>query len=123
MTLLTFASASPPNSSNSVFHIIADNSTSASLLASIYDSYSSLFGPDPSSTAASSVPAAYKESDPSRPPEQAARYYRASSVVLTIDGYSTSATMSAAVTGGNAAEGGVADSLLPVNVDPSLLNA
>lgn len=121
ITLLTFASEAPPNG-KSVFHIIADNSTSASLLASIYNSCSSLFGPDPPSTAANSAPSAYNKSDASCPqPEQAVQYYRASSVVLTLDGYNNSAVLSAAVTGGHAGEGGVADSPLPANVDLNLL--
>lgn len=122
MTTLTFLSASPSSNSNSTFHVFADNTTSVSLLASIYDSCSSLFSPNPPSSANNSLPAAYNESDTSRPkPEQAVQYYRASSVALTLDGYNNTAALSDAVTSGNASAGSVADAPLPTNVDQTLL--
>ncbi|PIL30112.1 hypothetical protein GSI_07689 [Ganoderma sinense ZZ0214-1] len=79
------------SSSNTTFHIIADNSTVASLIGSIQSSCSGKFASN-SSTSPSPYGSATLGSDPR--PEGAIQYYRASSVVLTLDGYNNTAALS-----------------------------
>lgn len=82
----------PSASQNTTLHILADNSTVVSLLSSVQSNCSSYL------TSSISQPVPYNDSDPSSPrPEQAVQYYRASSIVLTLDGYNDTAALS----GGN----------------------
>lgn len=75
--------------SNNTFHVVADNSTVNSLIASINANCSSLL----SSSANTTQAEPYDSTQPGEPqPEQAVQYYRASSIVLTEDGYNNSAT-------------------------------
>ena len=98
-------------SSNSTFHIIADNSTVVSLIGSITASCSGKFA---SNSSTSPTPYGSAASDPR--PEGAIQYYRASSVVLTLDGYNNSAALSAN------ASANVQPAPLPGNVDRTLLD-
>ncbi|EIN08255.1 hypothetical protein PUNSTDRAFT_68982 [Punctularia strigosozonata HHB-11173 SS5] len=103
----TFAS----NSSNSTFHVIADNSTAVSLSGSITANCSSFVSTSNSST----TPSAYNSTAPGAPnPVQAVQYYRASSVVLTLDGYNDTAALSDDNT--------TANTPLPSSVDHNLLD-
>ena len=77
------------NTSSTLFHVLADNSTLVSLIDSIRSNCTAL------SSNSSTVPAMYNGSTTSDPqPEQAVQYYRASSVVLTLYGYNNSAALS-----------------------------
>ena len=96
------------SSSNSTFRIISDNSTVVSLIASITANCSGLFS---SNSSTSPVPYGSPTADPR--PEGAIQYYRASSVVLTLDGYNNTAALS---TNANASP-----VPLPPNVDTKLL--
>ena len=64
----------------STFHIVADNSTVTSLIASVRNNCTV-------SSNSSSSPAPFTGSASDPLPEQAVQYYRASSVALTLDGY------------------------------------
>lgn len=76
------------NVSNDTFRVIADGFTVNSLIISIASTCSS-----GNMTATVTLP--LDESDPAAPrPEQAVQYYRASSVVLTLDGYNNTAALS-----------------------------
>lgn len=84
MTQTTFADPS----SNNTFHLLSDNSTVNSLIESV--AANCTLG---NTTALTAI--ALNTSDPSQPrPEQAVQYYRASSVVLTLDGYNDTAALS-----------------------------
>lgn len=84
MTQTTFADPS----SNNTFHLLSDNSTVNSLIESV--AANCTLG---NTTALTATP--LNSSDPSQPrPEQAVQYYRASSVVLTLDGYNDTAALS-----------------------------
>ena len=75
-------------SSNNTFHLLADNSTVNSLIQSVSANCTIS-----NSTSLTAIP--LNTSDPSQPrPEQAVQYYRASSVVLTLDGYNDTAVLS-----------------------------
>ncbi|KAI0063857.1 hypothetical protein BV25DRAFT_368207 [Artomyces pyxidatus] len=98
------------NSMGTTFHILADNSTVASLISTINANCSSYLSVSNSSTA----PIAYDASNTTGPvPEQAIQYYRASSVALTLDGYNNSAAL-----GGDPR---ATASPLPVGIDTALL--
>jgi hypothetical protein len=76
------------SNSNNTFHLLADNETVISLIDAV--SANCTLG---NSTVLQ--PMALNTSDPSSPqPEQAVQYYRASSVVLTLDGYNNTAALS-----------------------------
>ena len=100
------------NSTNTTFHIISDNSTVSSLVSSILanctiflaTNSSSNFTPQPFNTNTTDAPK----------PEQVIQYYRASSTVLTLDGYNNSATLSN--------DGNVTDTTLPSGIDTNLLD-
>ncbi|KAI1787971.1 hypothetical protein LXA43DRAFT_1162256, partial [Ganoderma leucocontextum] len=100
----TFSSAS----SNSTFHVIADNSTVVSLAGSIRVSCSGKF-----SNSSSTSPAPYGSSTSDPQPEGAIQYYRASSVVLTLDGYNNTAVL--------ASDANARPVALPSYVDTQLL--
>ena len=107
----TFTSSAP--SWNSTFHIIADNSTVLSLIGSIAANCSGKF-----SNSASTSPTLYGSSTSDPRPEGAIQYYRASSVVLTLDGYNNTAALGSDSTGGGAKAVTVP---LPSTVDMQLL--
>ncbi|KAG6377300.1 hypothetical protein JVT61DRAFT_15088 [Boletus reticuloceps] len=105
MAEATFAS----NSTNTTFHVLSDNSTVSSLISSIDANCSSSL-----SSSSSTSPQPYNASVPGTPsPSQAIQYYRASSIVLTLDGYNNSATSSS--------DPNVTDSSLPSGIDMTLL--
>jgi len=106
MAEATFAS----NSTNATFHVLSDNSTVSSLITSITANCSSSL-----SSSSSKSPQVYNASAPGAPqPEQAIQYYRASSIVLTLDGYNNSATLSS--------NANATDSPLPSGIDTTLLD-
>ncbi len=80
----------PASSGNATFHVVADNSTVASLITDIRNNCSSVIN----TSSASDAPIAYNDSDASTPkPEQAVQFYRASSVALTVDGYNNTGAL------------------------------
>jgi len=98
------------NSTNTTFHVLSDNSTISSLISSIDANCSSSL-----SSSSSTSPQPYNASVSGAPqPEQAIQYYRASSIVLTLDGYNNSATLNS--------NPNVTDSSLPSGIDTTLLN-
>lgn len=72
---------------SSTFSVIADQSTVSSLLGSVKANCSSLL----SKTNTSSSPTPYTNQSTVPVPEEALQYYRASTVVLTLDGYDSGA--------------------------------
>jgi hypothetical protein len=76
------------NTTGTIYRIVSDNSTVASLITSINDNCTSF---DLGST--SSAPALYTGASSDPQPEQAIQYYRASSVSLTLDGYNNTAAL------------------------------
>lgn len=106
MTQAAFISGS----SNTTFHVLADNSTVTSLISSIKTNCTSVLS-NSSSTSATS----YDPTAPNAPrPEQVIQYYRASSVALTLDGYNNSATFSA--------DENAPNTPLPTNIDTNLMD-
>ncbi|GJE85389.1 hypothetical protein PsYK624_014680 [Phanerochaete sordida] len=104
MTQAAFSDAN----SNNTFHLLADNATVASLIDSVAANCS--LG---NTTALTPMP--LNTSDPSQPrPEQAVQYYRASSVVLTLDGYNDTAALTN--------DSSIPDTPLPTWVDGSFLD-
>ncbi|KIK75334.1 hypothetical protein PAXRUDRAFT_835715 [Paxillus rubicundulus Ve08.2h10] len=98
------------NSMNTTFHVLSDNSTVSSLITSIDANCSSSLSPS-----SSSLPQPFNASAPGTPqPEQAIQYYRASSIVLTLDGYNNSATLSS--------DPNASNSPLPSSIDMALLD-
>ncbi|KAI6138580.1 hypothetical protein BKA82DRAFT_4154451 [Pisolithus tinctorius] len=96
------------SSPNTIFHVLSDNSTIVSLIHSIDANCSHYL-----SSSSSSSPVAFNASSATAPhPEQAIQYYRASSVVLTLDGYNNSVTFSNNTN--------MTDSPLPSNIDTNL---
>lgn len=103
MTQATFSS----NTTNTTFHVVADNSTVTALIASI----------DANCTVASNsstVPLAFNGNASDPKPEQAVQYYRASSVALTLDGYNDTSAL--------ADNSSAPPAPLPPNIDTTLLN-
>ena len=101
---------------NSTFHLISDNSTAISLVKSIADACSSNLNSN--STGSQSItaydPNSNNTSNPK--PEEAVQYYRASSIVLTLDGYNDTTALSQ-----NASTNTV-DTPLPSWIDQNLLS-
>ncbi|KIJ11681.1 hypothetical protein PAXINDRAFT_171634 [Paxillus involutus ATCC 200175] len=98
------------NSMNTTFHVLSDNSTVSSLITSIHANCSSSL-----SSSSSSSPQPFNASAPGTPqPEQAIQYYRASSIVLNLDGYNNSATLSS--------DPNAFSSPLPSSIDMTLLD-
>jgi hypothetical protein len=98
-------------SANSTFHVLSDNFTALALMNTVqlncsYNQNLTFIN--------STSPLPYNDTDPNSPkPEQAIQYYRASSVVLTLDGYNDTAALSNDTT--------LPDTPLPANVDVMLL--
>jgi len=107
LTQAPFTSAT----SNTTFHVIADNATTTSLIQSINANCSTFLNSSSNNTVALSF-------DPnaagSPQPEQAVQYYRASSIALTLDGYNDTAALSNNATG--------PDTPLPSGIDTNLLD-
>ncbi|KXN90331.1 hypothetical protein AN958_04364 [Leucoagaricus sp. SymC.cos] len=98
-------------SSTDTFRLLSDNTTITSLIPNITSSCSPLL-----SSPSSITPSPYPNDGSSPPrPEQAIQYYRASSIVLTLDGYNNSL----AVFGDNDS---IPDAPLPPNTNTGLLN-
>jgi hypothetical protein len=77
------------NATSSIFRVLADNATVATLIPAL-GSCSTL-----SISNSSTSPSPYNDTDPTMPkPEEAVQYYRASSAVLTLDGYNNTASLS-----------------------------
>ncbi|KAL0573658.1 hypothetical protein V5O48_008304, partial [Marasmius crinis-equi] len=105
-TYATFVSNA--SSGNNTYHIVADNSTVASLVASINSKCSSFL--DTTTNNAGILPFNASLTKP----ENAIQYYRASSVVLTLDGYNNSAVFSN--------DTNAPDSPLPTNLNMTVLD-
>lgn len=98
------------NVTSTTFHLLADNATVTSLISTIDGNCSSNLSPSSSTLA---IP--LNTSDPNSPkPEQAIQYYRASSVVLTLDGYNNTAALSG--------DTNAVDTPLPTGIDATLLD-
>lgn len=95
------------NTTNTTFHLVSDNSTVTSLIASISANCTL-------ASNSSTTPSAFNASASDPLPEQGIQYYRASSVVLTLDGYNNTAALTGNVNATPAS--------LPVGVDMTLLN-
>jgi len=97
------------NTQNTTFHILADNTTVVALIAAIGANCSATL-----SNSSSTQPFQYNDTDPhSSKPEQAIEYYRASSVVLTLDGYNNTAALNN--------DSSLPDTPLPTGIDTNLL--
>lgn len=97
------------NSTGTAFHLLADKSTVASLIFSIGTNCSHSLA-----EASSTSPTTFNTSDLNAPkPEQAVEYYRASSAVLTLDGYNNTAMLSN--------DTNTPDAPLPTGIDTTLL--
>jgi hypothetical protein len=105
MTIATFPSSSV---SNSTFRVLADNATVTSLISDIVSSCGSQIN-----GASSIQPTTYNDSGPPGP-QQGIQYYRASSIVLSLDSYNNTATYSNDTNAPN--------SPLPNNIDNNLLS-
>ncbi|KAL0580681.1 hypothetical protein V5O48_001322 [Marasmius crinis-equi] len=98
------------STSNTTFHLVADNATVAELIQDVRDSCSSQ---NLNTEKSSSSPVTFNDTDPNSPkPESTIQYYRASSVALTLDGYNNSAALSDNET--------APDTPLPNNIDTTL---
>ncbi|KAH9848782.1 hypothetical protein C2E23DRAFT_738709 [Lenzites betulinus] len=103
MTQASFTS----NSTNTTFHVVADNTTVTALIASI-DANCSV------ATNSSTVPLAFNGNASDPKPEQVVQYFRASSVALTLDGYNDTTALVDNST--------APPTPLPTNIDTTLLN-
>ncbi|KAH9483897.1 hypothetical protein JR316_0003375 [Psilocybe cubensis] len=104
---ILMTAAFPSTSENSTYRVVADNSTIISLIEDIKSNCSSsLENPD------TIEPSTYNDSLSSPKPEQAVEYYRASSVVLTLDNYNNTGALEAE---------GTPDTPLPSPIDTTLL--
>lgn len=96
MTQAVFQSNSTSLSSGlsvSTFHVLADNATLTSLIAPLNLNCSLLYNTTTSAISPSNW-SSYTGSTSDPQPEQAIQYYRASTVVLTLDGYNNTAIFS-----------------------------
>lgn len=108
--LITSNSSTTSSGNITTFHLLADNSTLSSLLTSLQSNCSSFYN----SSLTSTQPQTYFGNVTSDPqPEQAIQYFRASSVVLTLDGYNDTAALSS--------DENATQTSLPSNVDATLL--
>jgi hypothetical protein len=108
MTYAVFSSASVAPNTPSTFRFLADNTTVALMDLEVKAECGSLLDSN-----ATTSPLVFWESDTTPAPEQVVQYYRASSAVLTLDGYNNTATY---------AVEGTADSPLPDNTNQGLLS-
>jgi hypothetical protein len=96
------------NDTGSIYRVVTDNTTALALIPVITTNCSGSIGNS------DLFPVSNSSDSSQAQPEQAIQYYRASSVVLTLDGYNNSA----AVFGPE----GTPDSQLPANIDKNLLD-
>ena len=108
MTYAVFSSAAVAPNTPSTFRFLSDNTTVALMDLEVKAACGSLLDSN-----ATTPPLVFWESDTTPAPEQAIQYYRASSAVLTLDGYNNTATY---------AVEGTADSPLPDNTNQGLLS-
>ncbi|KIK56934.1 hypothetical protein GYMLUDRAFT_46820 [Collybiopsis luxurians FD-317 M1] len=99
MMISTFVSSASTSSNSTLspttFHVLADNTTVIALISAITSNCTSFNLNTTASSSNTTNPSALNASDPNAPkPEQAIEYYRASSVVLTLNGYNNSAALS-----------------------------
>src|SRR4051794_25596517 len=107
MTQAAFVSNTP---ANTTFHVLADNSTTTTLISTLRSNCSASLS---SLTSTYAVP--YDPTQPGAPqPEQVVQYYRASSIALTLDGYNDTSALSD--------DDSLPDVPLPSNIDMTLLN-
>ncbi|KAH9922879.1 hypothetical protein B0H21DRAFT_701378 [Amylocystis lapponica] len=102
MAEATFTSST----SNSTFHVLSDNTTVSALISAVSDNCTLGMS--------STTPSPYNGSAGEPVPEQGVQYYRASSVLLTLDGYNDTSVL-----GGNSSATPVP---LPGWVDSTLLD-
>ncbi|KAI0676215.1 hypothetical protein C8Q78DRAFT_1141427 [Trametes maxima] len=95
------------NTTNTTFHVVSDNSTVTALIASIKTNCTL-------ASNSSNTPLSFSGSASNPKPEQAVQYYRASSVVLTLDGYNDTSALTN--------DSNAPPIPLPSNIDTSLLN-
>lgn len=88
MTYAIFSSNTTTAPSSSTFRFMADNTTVALFILDANLACGALLN----HTSTSSSPVTFDNSTAAPSPEQAIQYYRASSAVLTLDGYNNSAT-------------------------------
>ncbi|KAF8348442.1 hypothetical protein F5887DRAFT_879841 [Amanita rubescens] len=101
-----FTSIFSSNATNTTFRILSDNQT-------VIDLISTITSPCSSNLQTTNIAAtAYSDSSTFPKPEQAIQYYRASSIVLTLDGYNNTADLTNATS----------NVPLPSNIDQTLLN-
>ncbi|KAJ7765329.1 hypothetical protein B0H16DRAFT_416941 [Mycena metata] len=107
---MTSASFQSNSTNSTVFRVLADNTTTESLINDIFANCSGSLA----SSAAATVPIAYNDNATDPPqPEQIVQYYRASSVALSLDGYNNTAIFQA---------DGTPDIPLPSGIDTTLLD-
>ncbi|TFK82486.1 hypothetical protein K466DRAFT_299230 [Polyporus arcularius HHB13444] len=97
------------SSSSTTFHVLADNSTVVALIATINSNCTSLLNAN-----SSKIPVAFTGTAKDPLAEQAVQYYRASSVVLTLDGYNNTAALGE--------DANAKPVPLPTGIDTALLN-
>ena len=95
-------------SQNTTFRLLSDKSTVVSLIEDIKNACSSKMKSPETIT-----PTTYNDTLLAPKPEQAVQYYRASTVVLTLDGYNNTAVFESE---------GTTDVPIPVNIDTGLLD-
>jgi len=101
-----FTSIFSSNTMNTTFRILSDNQT-------VIDLISTITSPCSSNLQTTNItPTAYNDPSTFPKPEQAIQYYRASSIVLTLDGYNNTADLT----------NGTSNVPLPSNIDQTLLN-
>ena len=113
MTQAAFSSNTSTSTTSpiSTFHIVADNTTVTSLIASIQANCSI-------SSNSSTIPIPFNANASDPLPEQAVQYFRASSVALTLDGYNNTAALAVS----NVNDSTPAPAPLPSGVDTALLD-
>ncbi|KAJ3525934.1 hypothetical protein NMY22_g10373 [Coprinellus aureogranulatus] len=108
LTYTIFSSAAVAPNTPSTFRFLSDNTTVALMDLEVKAACGSLLDSN-----ATTPPLVFWESDTTPAPEQAVQYFRASSAVLTLDGYNNTGTY---------AVEGTADTPLPDNVNQNLLS-
>jgi hypothetical protein len=97
------------NTTGTIFRVLSDNSTVISLIQDINTNCSKYLTSD-----SAKAPTDFNDSNnPNVRPEQVIQYYRASSVVLSLDGYNNSAVF---------VDSNVPDTPLPSGIDTNLLD-
>lgn len=108
MTYAVFSSAAVAPNTPSTFRFLSDNTTVALMDIEVKAACGSMLDSN-----VTTPPLVFWESDTTPAPEQVVQYFRASSALLSLDGYNNTATY---------AVEGTADSPLPDNVNQNLLS-